>query len=118
MVSSTRTGCHRTFLRTVKTPLRKIFLFGFAALLGAHAHAQTVVASDNFNRANESPFAITGNWGRTIAGNYDGNSSLVSNQVRATVKEGIYYWKGAGTFDSARQYAKVKIPSLTVARTW
>jgi hypothetical protein len=93
----------------VITPLRKIFLFGFAALLGARAHAQTVIASDNFNRANESPFAVTGNWGRVVAGNYNGNSSLVSNQVRSVVNEGIYYWKGAGTFDSTRQYAKEKI---------
>jgi tricorn protease len=59
----------------VKTPLRKILLFGFAAIIaGARAHAQgTVIASDNFNRPNESPFAVNGNWGRTIAGNYDGN---------------------------------------------
>ena len=108
-VSSTRSCERRTFLRTVNTPLRKIFLFGFAALLGAYAHAQQVIATDNFNRANESPFATTGNWGRVIAGNYDGNSALVSNQVRSVINEGIYYWKGAGTFDSTRQYAKEKI---------
>jgi len=94
----------------VITPLRKIFLFGFAAFLGAHVHAQgTVIATDNFNRANESPIVITGNWGRTIAGGYDGNSVLVNNQVRSSVGEGIYYWKGAGTFDPTRQYAKETI---------
>jgi len=95
----------------VRTPRRHLLFFlALIALAAPLAHAQgTVVASDNFNRPNESPFAITGNWGRTIAGSYDGNSSLVSNQVRATVKEGIYYWKGAGTFDPTRQYAKEKI---------
>ena len=95
----------------MRTPRRHLLFFlALIALAAPLAHAQgTVVASDNFNRPNESPFAVTGNWGRTIAGSYDGNSSLVSNQVRATVKEGIYYWKGAGTFDPTRQYAKEKI---------
>src|SRR5262245_12930507 len=110
MSSSTESAGRRNFPRTVITPLRKLFLFGIAAFLGAYAHAQgTVIATDNFNRSNENPIVITGNWGRTIAGGYDGNSVLVSNQVRSNIGEGIYYWKGAGTFDPTRQYAKETI---------
>ncbi len=72
----------------------------------ASAQAETVIASDNFNRSNETPFASTGNWGHVIAGNYQGTSSLVSNQVRSASQEGIYYWKGAGTFDPTKQFAR------------
>ena len=91
-------------------PTRKLLLLVLVLMAVPLAHAQgTVVASDNFNRSNENPFAINGNWGRTIAGGYDGNSILVNNQVRSSVAEGIYYWKGAGTFDPTRQYAKETI---------
>jgi hypothetical protein len=75
----------------------------------AHAQAETVIASDNFNRPNESPFAVNGNWGRTIAGNYDGFSNLTSNRVTSASKEGIYYWKGAGVFNPARQFARQRV---------
>jgi uncharacterized repeat protein (TIGR02543 family) len=68
-----------------------------------------VVASDNFNRANETPFAITGNWGRVIAGNFDGFSNLISQQISAGSNEGIYYWKGAGTFSSTAQFARARV---------
>jgi hypothetical protein len=52
---------------------RSTFLFETALVLSlltaATATAQgIVVASDNFNRADESPYAIGGNWGRVIAG--------------------------------------------------
>ncbi|HJQ96752.1 MAG TPA: hypothetical protein VJ826_00485, partial [Candidatus Polarisedimenticolaceae bacterium] len=75
----------------------------------ASAQTETIIASDNFNRANEAPFAIGGNWGRVIAGNYDGVSNLTNNQVTSVSNEGIYYWKGPGTFDSTRQFARQKV---------
>ena len=77
----------------------------------ASAQAEVVIASDNFNRANETPFATSGNWGRVIAGNYDGVSNLISNQVRSVSNEGIYYWKGAGTFSPTRQFARQRVVS-------
>src|SRR5262245_25708351 len=83
-------------------------VFGFAIPFHAGpAIAQgTVIASDNFNRADESPFTVGGNWGRTIAGAYDGYSVLVGNQVHSASNEGIYYWQGAGTFNATRQFAR------------
>ena len=68
-----------------------------------------VVASDNFNRPDETPFAVDGNWGRTVAGPFDGSSNLTNNQVAGSTNEGIYYWQGAGTFDNTRQFARAKI---------
>jgi hypothetical protein len=93
---------------------RLVTAYGFgtlmAFLLAPSASAQ-VIASDNFNRADEAPFSITGNWGRVIAGNYDGVSHLVNNHVTGVSNEGIYYWTGAGTFDPTRQFARQKVVS-------
>jgi List-Bact-rpt repeat protein len=94
--------------------LRMTILTGMAASIPllatpAKAQAETIIASDNFNRPNEIPFATTGNWGRVIAGNYDGVSHLVSNEVTSASNEGIYYWKGAGTFNPTRQFARQRV---------
>ncbi len=79
----------------------------------ARAQVETVVASDDFNRADELPFATTGNWGRTIAGNYDGVSNLTGNHVTAGTQEGIYYWKGPGTFSNTSQFARHQVLDST-----
>ena len=92
--------------------LRMTILTGIATLMPlvttglAHAQGETVIASDNFNRTSESPFAVGGNWGRTTSPGYDGVSNLTNNQVTSVSNEGIYYWQGAGTFDPARQFAR------------
>src|SRR5262245_12603218 len=84
-------------------------LFAPCSLI-APAHAQgTVIATDNFNRGDETPFSPTGNWARTVAGNYDGYSLLAGNQVHSASNEGIYYWQGPGTFDNARQFARERV---------
>ena len=92
--------------------LRMTILLAIVTLLPVfvtpNANAQ-VIASDNFNRPNETPFAVGGNWGRVIAGNYDGVSNLTGNQVTSVSKEGIYYWQGAGTFDPTRQFARQRV---------
>jgi hypothetical protein len=75
----------------------------------ANAQGETIVASDNFNRPDETPFAVGGNWGRTVAGNFDGVSRLANNRVTSVSNEGIYYWQGAGTFDPTRQYSRLKV---------
>src|SRR5262245_34445339 len=65
-----------------RTALFLVTALLLALLPAATASAQgIVIASDNFNRANESPFGVTGNWGRVVAGNYDGVSALTGNQV-------------------------------------
>ena len=46
---------------------------------------------------------------RTVAGSYDRVSSLTSNQVNGVSNEGIYYWQGAGTFSSTRQFARQRV---------
>jgi hypothetical protein len=78
----------------------------------AAAHTGTVIASDNFNRPDESPFGVGpgGNWGQVVAGNYQpGSSKLIGNQVQGVTNEGIYYWQGPGTFDSSRQFARLRV---------
>ena len=81
-----------------------------ATLIPSPASAQTgVIASDNFDRPDENPFATTGNWGRVVAGNYDGFSKLIGNQVTTGTNEGIYYWKGAGSFSPTSQFARVHV---------
>jgi hypothetical protein len=78
----------------------------------AAAQTGTVIASDNFNRPDESPFAVGpgGNWGQVVAGNYQpGSSELIGNQVRGVTNEGIYYWQGPGAFSSSRQFARLRV---------
>ena len=94
--------------------LRTTILTALTALIPllatpARAQAEVIIASDNFNRPNETPFSIAGNWGRVIAGNFLGTSNLINNQVRSASNEGIYYWKGPGTFDPTRQFARVRV---------
>ena len=95
--------------------LRVLCLIGIAALLPllltppANAQGEIVIATDNFDRPDESPFAVGGNWGRVIAGNYDGYSQLTNNHVNSAFNEGIYYWRGAGTFDPTRQFARQRV---------
>ena len=96
--------CLRTTIRIGIVALMPLLMTGLA-----HAQGETVIASDNFNRNDESPFSVAGNWGRTIAGNYDGVSNLTNNEVRSVSNEGIYYWRGAGTFDPARQFARQRV---------
>jgi List-Bact-rpt repeat protein len=75
----------------------------------ATADGPTIIASDDFNRADETPISTSGNWGRVIAGNYDGESHLVNNEITSVSNEGIYYWKGAGTFNPTRQFARQRV---------
>jgi hypothetical protein len=93
------------------TILFATMLFMGVALGAKPAAAQggTVIASDNFNRPDETPFAVGGNWGRVVAGNYDGYSKLVNSQVTNGPNEGIYYWQGPGTFDNTRQFARHRV---------
>lgn len=65
----------------------------------------SAVASDNFNRADESPLGT--NW--TQSGDF--NLRLLSNAVATDPAIGGYnytYWSGSGTF-ATNQYAQVKV---------
>ncbi|HTO06816.1 MAG TPA: hypothetical protein VMR86_07130 [Myxococcota bacterium] len=88
-------------------------LWAAFAAAPAFAQTETVVASDDFNRADETPFSTAGNWGRTIAGNYDGFSNLTGNHVTGGSQEGIYYWKGAGSFSNTSQFARATVVDST-----
>ncbi len=70
-----------------------------------------VIAFDDFDRANESPFLINGNWRQTTSPGYPGYSILSSHHVISAVGEGIYYWQGAGagSFLSTSQYARERV---------
>jgi len=85
-------------------------LFAIVPLTAAPARAQgTVIATDDFNRPDEAPFSPTGNWGRVVAGNYDGFANLTDGTVHSASNEGIYYWSGAGTFSNTRQFARQRV---------
>jgi hypothetical protein len=85
---------------------------GFAAS-PSRAQTETIVASDDFNRPDELPFAVTGNWRRTVAGNFDGFSNLTGNHVTGGSNEGIYYWSGPGTFSNTSQFARERVVDST-----
>ena len=68
--------------------------------------AEVVVASDNFNRADESPLTVGGNWQRFSLG---GVANLAGNQVAGVSGDALYYWQGSGLFDNARQFSRVKV---------
>ena len=92
--------------------LRGAMLIALTSLLVPFGTAQaqgTVVASDNFDRADETPVTAGGNWERTVAGNYDGFSVLSGAAIHSASNEGIYYWHGAGTFDPTRQFARERV---------
>jgi hypothetical protein len=62
--------------------------------------------ADDFNRADETPFAVSGNWQRPFAG---GVASLSNQQVAGVSGEVLYYWQGPGTFDPAHQSARLEV---------
>jgi hypothetical protein len=65
-----------------------------------------VVAFDHFNRADETPLVVGGNWAQPFNA---GNVQLVNNQVAGASGEALYYWQGPGAFDNARQYARASV---------
>lgn len=67
---------------------------------------QTVIASDNFNRANESPLVVGGNWQRLSSG---GTVNLTGNQIAGVSGDAVYYWQGAGTFGATEQFARARV---------
>jgi hypothetical protein len=68
--------------------------------------ADTVIASDNFNRANESPLAVGGNWQRYTNG---GVVDLTGNQVAGVSGDALYFWQGAGTFSDTAQFSRATV---------
>lgn len=72
----------------------------------AKAQAEVVVASDNFNRAGETPLTVGGNWQRFTLG---GVANLAGNQVAGSTGDALYYWQGSGVFDNARQFSRARV---------
>ena len=71
-----------------------------------NVNAQTIIASDNFNRADEIPFAVGSNWQNPFSG---GSANLIGNQVTGNSGEALYYWQGSGSFSNSSQYAKARV---------
>ncbi|HKC51950.1 MAG TPA: hypothetical protein VKF60_14230, partial [Myxococcota bacterium] len=65
-----------------------------------------VTASEDFNRPNESPLVVGGNWQQPFGG---GNVNLTGNQIVGTSGEALYYWQGSGSFDNTRQFARARV---------
>jgi hypothetical protein len=63
-------------------------------------------AFDDFNRADETPLAVGGNWQRPFGG---GVANLTNQQVAGVSGEVLYYWQGPGTFDPAHQSARLEV---------
>ncbi|HJQ96905.1 MAG TPA: hypothetical protein VJ826_01260, partial [Candidatus Polarisedimenticolaceae bacterium] len=77
----------------------------------ATARAEVVVASDNFNRADETPFGVGGDWQQVSTGG-PANADLAGNQVAGSSNgsfDAVYVWQGNGTFDDAKQFSRVKV---------
>jgi hypothetical protein len=75
-------------------------------VITAHFVTPGVIASDDFNRADETPFAVGGNWQRAFSGGF---SNLSGSHVAGGSGDGLYCWQGAGTFDNARQFARARV---------
>lgn len=65
-----------------------------------------VIAFDDFNRADESPFTVGGNWVKAFGSGY---VNLSNNQVAGISGEALYYWQGGGSFDNTRQFARARV---------
>jgi hypothetical protein len=65
-----------------------------------------VVAADYFDRANETPLTVGGNWQRFTSG---GVANLTGNEVAGATGDALYFWQGLGTFSNTAQYSRVKV---------
>src|SRR6266850_3096550 len=112
---SANVPCSRPMGRPLSLAILVAVTSAWIALVTTPSSAQSegVIASDNFDRPDEVPFAVSGNWGRTVAGNYDGFSTLTNSRVTTGTNEGIYYWKGPGTFSVTGQFARQRVVDRT-----
>ena len=76
----------------------------------AHAQSGIVLASDNFDRPDESPLVVGGNWQRSLS---SGAANLAANRVSGVSGDAVYFWQGSGTFDNTRQYARARVAQTT-----
>jgi hypothetical protein len=65
-----------------------------------------VVAADYFDRPNETPLTVGGNWQRFSSG---GLVNLAGNEVAGGSGDALYYWQGPGTFSNTAQFSRVKV---------
>ena len=100
-------------LRSCVRPLRWAALAAVAMSLGmglvttaARAQSGVVLASDAFDRPNESPLTVGGNWQQASIG---GTANLAGNRVVGVSGDAVYYWQGPGTFDDTQQFARARV---------
>ena len=65
-----------------------------------------MIAFDDFNRANETPLVVGGNWQTPFA---SGLVNLQSNHVLGSTGDALYSWNGGGMFDNTAQFARSKV---------
>ena len=51
------------------------------------------IAADDFNRANETPLVVGGNWQRAVVSG-GGTVNLANQHVVGTTGDALYYWQG------------------------
>src|SRR5262245_44059084 len=72
----------------------------------ASAQVETVIAADDFNRANETPLVVGGNWGRFSSG---GVADLVNNEMTGVSTDSLYCWQGSGDCSGTSQFSRVRV---------
>ncbi|HEX5152457.1 MAG TPA: Calx-beta domain-containing protein [Parafilimonas sp.] len=92
-------------------PVANATIRAFIALLfsiaGALSLKANTIANDNFDRPDEVPLLVGGNWQQALGG---GSVNLTNNEVAGTAAgEAVYYWQGAGTFDNTTQFARARV---------
>jgi hypothetical protein len=77
-------------------------------ITAAFTNPNLVIAADDFNRADETPLTVGGNWQR-LTDFSNGTVNLTNHHVVGDIGDAVYYWQGPGTFDDARQYARATV---------
>jgi hypothetical protein len=65
-----------------------------------------VLASDYFERPDESPLVVAGDWQQLFA---SATANLTSHRVTSGPGDAPYCWQGAGAFSSSRQFARARV---------
>jgi hypothetical protein len=65
-----------------------------------------VVAADYFDRPDESPIVVGGNWEQPFS---NAVANLANHHVTSGSGDALYYWQGAGAFSNQRQFARARV---------
>jgi hypothetical protein len=65
-----------------------------------------VLAADYFERPDESPLEIGGNWQQPFA---NATANLTNHRVTSGTGDALYYWQGPGPLSNTRQFARARV---------